>query len=98
MVRVIIKDNRCFIKDQTSDGSFLYKLDQHLSFMVQGSQYSYNFKIRKWDGRKRLLSKDLNFQYGLLERVKQFYKDNYIELEIIDERPAKTISEELNIL
>lgn len=98
MPSIVIKDNRCFLKDETSEGGILYKLDNLLSFKVQGAEFSYNYKIRRWDGYKHLLSKDLSFQYGLLERVKQFYKDNNIELEVVDERPKKTISKELNIL
>jgi len=98
MPKITIKDNRCFLKDETSEGGILYKLDSLLSFKVQGAEFTYNFRIKKWNGYKHLLSKDLSFSYGLLERVKKFYKDNNIELEVIDERPEKTISKELNIL
>ena len=54
--------------------NFLQALDQHLSYKVQGAEYMSSYQFGKWDGLQRLLRSELVFFFGLLERVKEFYK------------------------
>lgn len=67
-----------------NDVDFLLKLHKHLSFKVEGAEFSPAFKNHHWDGREYLLSKKLEFYTGLLENVKEFYISNNKEVEIVD--------------
>lgn len=104
MPKIIIKNKICRIIED-NDTDFLRALYDELSFDVQGAQYTQAFKgystksgdwIR-WDGKKRLLTENLEFEYGLLERVKEHYALSNREVEIVDNRPAKTESTPIDI-
>lgn len=94
MTKLIIYDRKCQILDENDD-SFLSSLDNHLSFRMQGMQFSKAYKEGfindrgeqiTWDGITRLLNGDLRFPIGLLERVLDYYKLKNKEIEVIDER------------
>lgn len=86
MAKLIIKDNRCFIKEE-KDTDFLWGLDKEISFKVDGAEYMPMFKAGRWDGRIRLLdSKTLSFAIGLLKRVSAYYSKHSKELIIEDLR------------
>lgn len=104
MARLVIFGNNSKIVDE-SDIDFLLKLDRHLSFYVIGAEHTQAFKgyigsdgkFTRWDGYKKLLSNNLTFATGLVERVKQFYIDASKELEIVDTRPPKSIGKSIDI-
>ena len=79
------------------DAPFLQSLDRELSFKVQGAEHTWAYKQGQWNGIKHILTSNLDFPYGLLERVKAFYKKHNKEYEIINERPAKTESSSIDI-
>jgi len=89
MAKILIKDNICYIKEET-DINFVRILDDELSFRVQGAEHTKAFKgyyiggqFTKWDGVHRILSSNLTFPYGLLSRVlalyEQYNKSVYVE-------------------
>lgn len=86
MIEILIKDgNKCKIVGEVPI-QIVRDLDQELSFDVKGAEYSYYYKVKGWDGKKRLLSNKLEFPYGLLRRVKSFLDKNNTEYSIIDRR------------
>src|SRR5579864_1771232 len=105
MAKIIIKGNVSQIIEET-DVEHILALDKHLSFYVQGAEHTAAFKGYlnrdgdwvKWDGFKKLLTPTLQFATGLVERVKDFYKDAGKEIEIIDKRPAKSVGKPVDIL
>jgi superfamily II DNA or RNA helicase len=98
MTKIIIKGNNCQITEE-SDLAHILALDKHLSFKVQGAEHTAAYRgyfnkdgdFIKWDGFKKLLTPTLLFPTGLLERVKDFYKDAKKDFEIIDKRVPKSI-------
>ncbi len=99
MAQIKIEGNRCSIHNET-DVAFLRALDSELSFMWKGAEYTKAFKegyFRKgkrihWDGVTRILTSDLKFPYGLLQRVKDFYKDNGKPIYITDNRTTTNVN------
>src|SRR4051812_20187719 len=98
MSKIVIKGNLSQIQEET-DVDFLHQLDNHLSFKVQGAEYSQAFKgwidkngkFQKWDGIQRILTEKLSFPTGLVDRVLKFYSNYKKDVEIVDNRPAKSI-------
>ena len=78
-----IKANKAIIYGE-KDRDFLHKLDLELSYLVSGHEYSPAYKSFRWDGRKRLMSKSLEFPVGLVPRVVDFFKLFSKNVEIID--------------
>lgn len=105
MTKIIIKGNNSQITEEP-DLQHVLALDKHLSFYVQGAEHTAAFRgffnkdgdFVKWDGFKKLLTPTLLFPTGLLERVKDFYKEANKELEIIDKRPPKSVGSPRDIL
>lgn len=72
------------------------KLDQLLSYDHPGYQFMNGgrggFGVRGsvggWDGKIRLLTSTRKFSIGLLDRVKDFFKEELVEFEEVDNRPA----------
>lgn len=104
MAKIIIKGNNCQITEE-QDLEHILALDKHLSFKVQGAEYTAEYRgffnkngdFIKWDGLKKLLTPTLLFPAGLLERVKEFYTQAKKDFEIIDKRPSKSIGQPRNI-
>ena len=59
-------------------------ISSQLSYMVPGSQYSQLFRMGKWDGRERLLTKQLKFPSGLVEQVCAALKSFDVPYEVIE--------------
>ncbi len=105
MAKLIIKGNLTQLSDEP-DVQHILALDKHLSFFVQGAEHMAAFKgyvnrdndFIKWDGFKKLLSPNLTFASGLVERVKSFYEAAGKDLEVIDSRPSKSVGKEINII
>lgn len=104
MSKLIITSKKSYLKEE-SDSVLLKKLDDALSFKVQGAEHTRAFKgyfqngnFIKWDGFHRILQRDLSFPTGLSNRVIDFYKKRNAQLEIIDERPGKSTINSLDIL
>lgn len=86
MIEIIINETTCKLAGDSISTSILQKLDSELSYKIEGSEYSEAYKSRGWDGMKRLLTKKLEFSYGLLDRVKEFLNNYNLEYLIIDNR------------
>ena len=105
MTKILVKGNTSQITEET-DANHVLALDKHLSFYVQGAEHTAAFRgffnrdgdFVKWDGFKKLLTPTLQFPTGLLERVKDFYKDANKPIEVVDKRPAKSLGQEKFIL
>jgi superfamily II DNA or RNA helicase len=97
MSKIIITGNKCQIKDET-DLDFLQSLNKHLSVFIESSIYSQAYKkgfydkndgnFKRWDGFNHLLSANLIFKVGLLDRVVKFFKDSGKDVDVIDARVA----------
>lgn len=83
----------------------LSDLDKFLSFRVPGAEYSRAFKgfvdksgkFQRWDGTKRILTKDLKFGTGLTTRIVDFYKSRDLEVEMVDKRQPKSLPTPIDI-
>lgn len=95
MTKISILDNkRCQIF--TDDTKIVKKLYNHLSFKLEGVEYTAAYQ-KGWNGITYLLSKSNKFNYGLLEKVKLFLTKNNVSYTIEDKRPPKQINSELDI-
>ncbi len=105
MAKIVIKGNTSQIIEE-ADVAHILELDKHLSFYVQGAEHTAAFRgfvnrdgdFVKWDGFKKLLTPTLRFPTGLVERVKDFYRDAGKIIDIVDRRPAKSVGMERFIL
>ncbi len=105
MAKIIIKGNTSQIIEE-SDVDHILALDKHLSFYVQGAEHTAAFRgyfnhdgdFVKWDGFKKLLTPTLRFPTGLVERVKDFYKEHNKEIDVVDKRPPKSVGQPKDIL
>ena len=93
--KIIIYDNKkCrFI---TEDLNLFKKIKKHLSYRIEGVEYTEAYK-NGWNGITYLISDKGLFSLGLIENVKIFIKENNIEYEIEDNRLPIQINEEINI-
>ncbi len=107
MTKLIIDERRCRI-DGEDDTGLLWALDKHLSFNIQGAQFSRAYKhgymdqftgnYVSWDGKTKLLEEsNLSFPIGLKQRVLEFYESNGSTLEIIDNRPSPSYGTSIDI-
>lgn len=97
MIEIIIKNgNKCKIFGDIPVKT-IRQLDDELSYLVPGAQYSYQYKVRGWDGRKRLLNSKLEFGYGLLNRVVAGIKAHGLEVTVTDKR-TKTKAKPIDIV
>ena len=96
MSRIIVGNTLCTIENE-EDIPFLRLLDRELSFKVQGSEHTKVYKLGKWDGIRRIMSRNLTFPYGLLERVKGFYTEHGKTVAIDNRRPIKSPAESISI-
>ena len=67
----ILNNKKCQISGL--DDKLNRKLYHHLSFKLLGAEYSAAFQ-NGWSGYTYLLSKHNKFNYGLLEKVKLFFR------------------------
>lgn len=95
MATIIILNNHIAKITEEKDTFFLRKLDDHLSYQLESIKYMPKFM--QWDGITRLMNKNLEFNLGLLNRVKRFYKNNDKEFKVIDIRPKKSIHKSRDI-
>jgi superfamily II DNA or RNA helicase len=105
VTKLLIHPNYCAIREEPDVG-FLWALDRELSFDVQGAKHTVAYRgfynkdghFVKWDGKRRLLTENLHFPLGLLQRVQDFYHKDQREIEVQDCRPAKAVGNSLDIL
>lgn len=81
------------------------EIDDKLSYFVPGYQFSKAFKSGyydkktdtwiTWDGKKKLLSKDMKFQSGLLPYVEEIIKKYNLTYQIIDNRKNVILGKEI---
>lgn len=82
MVFIEIIKNKAYLKGENCYPTIEY-LDLLLSYIIQGSEYSRARKSGRWDGRKRLLSNNLSFPIGLVDKVVEFYASRNIVCDVI---------------
>jgi superfamily II DNA or RNA helicase len=89
MVQIVV-DN-CFsqIAGALPDG-VAYDLSKRLSYTNDAARYSFAYKVGKWDGRVRLLTKNLRFPSGLLGDVLSTLASYSIQPQVIDQRVNAT--------
>lgn len=68
---------------------FIRKLDDLLSYQIPGAIF---MPYNNWDGRVRLLDKNLRFRYGLLDKVKKFLETYNLAYDIQDLRTKDPIN------
>ena len=95
MIEIIVNNTWSKINN-LKDIKLVDALDRETSFYVEGYQYTRAFKegyydkkrgsFVHWDGKKHLLTRNLTFPTGLLQRVKEFLERNNQEYEILDQR------------
>lgn len=103
MPKITYNNKNCQLQEQ--DIQLLNELSKELSYRVQGAEYTRAYKgyydhkgnFVSWDGFNRLLTNNLSFPRGLLNRVKDFYKNKNISLELED-RSIKTEINSIDIL
>lgn len=106
MAKILRYDNSCQIINEDDSDFILKVLDNELSFTIQGAEFSKAFKGYTnergeqitWDGKKHLLSGDLRFPVGLLDRVINIYTKHKKPLEIEDCRRNVSKPEPIDIL
>lgn len=84
MIRIVVENTKCKLLNLKNE-EVLGIIDRELSYEVEDYQFMKFGK--KWDGRRRLLTKNLYFAIGLLPRVKYILKKTNQEYVIIDNRP-----------
>src|SRR5271170_3776629 len=105
MAKIVIKGNTSQIIEEP-DVEHVLALDKHLSFYVQGAEHTAAFRgfinrdgdFVKWDGFKKLLTPTLQFPTGLVERVKDFYRNANKTFEVVDKRTAKSIGKPKDVI
>lgn len=95
MTKIIILNNKkCQIVSE--DLEMLKRLRSHLSFRLNGVEYTISFQ-NGWSGITYLLTKNNKFDLGLLEKVKLFLENRNIQYDIEDKRKPKIINPNLDI-
>ncbi len=72
-IRIQISGSKAYVLGET-DHNILFRLDLLLSYKLLGYEYTPSYKARRWDGRNRLLTKNLEFPVGLVPRVVDFFE------------------------
>ena len=81
--KIVAWRTQCHIIGE-KDAPFLQALDRELSFRVPGAEHTWAYKQGQWNGIKHIMTSALQFPYGLLERVKGFYKRHDKEFEVVN--------------
>jgi superfamily II DNA or RNA helicase len=104
MVTIIRHQRTC--KIITDDDELIQDLDNELSFIIPGAEFSKAYKgfedsngnFVQWDGRTKLLKPNCTFASGLYYRVLDFLSLRGIVPDIEDARPAFSESTPIDIL
>lgn len=83
MVKLIVGPVNTQIQD-LDDLSVIDAISQDLSYLLPGHQYNINFKLGRWDGREKLLTKRLKFPSGLVPRVCRLLDVRLVPYEVIE--------------
>lgn len=94
MPKIYFSNKKCQIVNETNH-KLLQALSKELSYRVQGAEYTRAYKgyidssgkYICWDGFNRLMTNNLSFPRGLLQRVISFYKDRGIDVELENKTP-----------
>lgn len=104
MIRIEINNVTAKLSGEISDVNF-QKLSDLMSYKHPGYQfmsggrggYKLGGAIGGWDGAVRLLTKGGSFPVGLVQMAKNFFKENNIEFEVADKRPALKYGKKLEL-
>lgn len=91
---LVLNNKKCQIISDDLD--LLKKLHNFLSFKIAGAEYMPAYQ-NGWSGITYLLSKTGKFNYGLLNKVKNFLEERNIQYIVEDLRLAKSVATELDI-
>lgn len=80
ILKKISKNEIAFIPTKVEEAK---KIIECLTFFIEGSYFSEDFKSGKWDGKKTFYKKNI-FKIGLLSHVESCLKENNIEYKLID--------------
>jgi superfamily II DNA or RNA helicase len=97
MSKILVKGNICFLKEE-ADIEFIRRLDQELSFKVIGAEHTWAYQNHRWDGVNRILTRNLTFPRGLLDRVVGLYKSYNKDVKVEDTIKRSKIENSINIL
>jgi len=76
------KINESYIRVE-AERSILSEMSDYFTFSVPGAHFTPQYKMKMWDGKKRLLNlMDRSIPYGLLPYIKKFAADNDYTIEV----------------
>jgi len=73
------------------------KFKLFLSFKVLGVEYTKAYKDGNWDGITYMVNSKKEFPIGLLDKVKNYLKNNNMIYEVVDNRPQVKLANSLDI-
>lgn len=87
MQAISIKIHNCYAEiSGLEDQGIIDALGRHLSYVQSNSRYSFAYKSGNWDGRVRLLNRQLQFPAGLVDDVRSVLAGFGIWPELVDSR------------
>lgn len=89
MTIVIEIDNTYARIKGLEDLALIDKVSRELSYIIPGAKFSKKFSLYGWDGRAKLLKRDLSFPSGCLTRVEKIFRDNGIKYKLDDNRKSQ---------
>ena len=91
----LIVDNQ-FVRIKKASSSVIRKIEKITSYPIAGHFFSPAFRAKRWDGKEHLLKYSKKYGYraptGLLMNILLLLKENYLDLDVIDERRRKSAS------
>jgi superfamily II DNA or RNA helicase len=96
MNKIEILDNKK-VKIFFDDSDDFEKFKNHLSFKIAGVEYTKAYKAGNWDGITYMVNAKKEFPIGLLDRAKNYLKNNKIDYSIQDNRAPIKNSNSLDI-
>lgn len=96
MITIVV--NNAYTQILELDNSrIIHKIDNKLSFFINGYQFAQAYKLKKWDGKKHLITNQLKFQTGLLPYVEDVLISENIKYKISDNRKDIILGKEIKI-
>lgn len=86
MIKIQVTNTKCqiFCKESDIGQTIVRKLDKELSYQLAGYEFASGYS--NWDGRVKLLSKNLQFPIGLLSRASRMLESEGLDVQIEDLR------------
>ncbi len=84
-------------KVSCEDEDLFNKLKNKLSFRLAGVEFTPAFRNGNWDGMTYLINNKNQFPIGLLDKIKQFFKDNNEDFTLEDLRKPIVYADPINL-